>query len=87
MRLDNEYLVADKTNGRLRMLPVFVGGHVNRDAVQLDDSAVRGRYGGQRKDRQSSRPDQGSGRKVLAPPSLLTALGAEVVDGLARDPA
>jgi prolyl-tRNA editing enzyme YbaK/EbsC (Cys-tRNA(Pro) deacylase) len=26
-------------------------------------------------------------RKVLAPPSLLTALGAEVVDGLARDPA
>ena len=68
VRLDNEYLVADKTNDRLRMLPVFVGGHVNRDAVQLDESAVRGRYGGPRADRRSSRDDQGSGRKVLAPP-------------------
>ncbi len=45
VRLDNEYLVADRTNDRLRMLPVFVDGHVNRDAVQLDESAVRGRYG------------------------------------------
>ena len=68
VRLDNEYLVADKTNDRLRMLPVFVGGHVNRDAVQLDESAVRGRYGGPRSERRSSRNDQGSGRKVLAPP-------------------
>ena len=68
VRLDNEYLVADKTNGRLRMLPVFVSGHVNRDAVQLDESAVRGRTGGSRDRRRSPGGDQGSGRKVLAPP-------------------
>ena len=35
VRLDNEYLVADRTNDRLRMLPVFVDGHVNRDACLL----------------------------------------------------
>ena len=68
VRLDNEYLVADKTNDRLRMLPVFVGGHVNRDAVQLDESAARGRYGSPRAERRSSRNDQGPGRRVLAPP-------------------
>ena len=71
VRLDNEYLVADRTNDRLRMLPVFVDGHVNRDAVTLDESAVRGRpgRGGQgRPGRRSERNEQGSGRKVLAPP-------------------
>jgi ATP-dependent RNA helicase HelY len=71
VRLDNEYLVADRTNDRLRMLPVFVDGHVNRDAVALDESAARGRPGrdtsgrsGRRNDRHAS----SSGRKVLAPP-------------------
>jgi len=69
VRLDNEYLVADRTNDRLRMLPVFVDGHVNRDAVSLDESAVRGRPGGgrRRSDRNSNHA-AGSGRKVLAPP-------------------
>ena len=43
VRLDNEFLVADRTNDRIRMLPVFVDGHVNRDAVTLDESARRGR--------------------------------------------
>ncbi len=71
VRLDNEYLVADRTNNRLRMLPVFVDGHVNRDAVQLDESAVRGRRNETRRDedrRSKTRNDLGSGRKVLAPP-------------------
>ncbi len=68
VRLDNEYLVADRTNDRLRMLPVFVDGHLNRDAIQLDESAVRGRP--RRGDHQSRhRNDKGSGRKVLAPPN------------------
>ena len=69
VRLDNEYLVADRTNNRLRMLPVFIDGHVNRDAVTLDESAVRGRPGGgkRRSDRDSNH-GAGSGRKVLAPP-------------------
>lgn len=78
VRLDNEYLVADRTNDRLRMLPVFVDGHLNRDAVTLDESAVRGRpgrggRGGDGRARSKHRGDrnanQGSGRKVLAPPS------------------
>jgi ATP-dependent RNA helicase HelY len=66
VRLDNEYLVADRTNDRLRMLPVFVDGHLNRDAVQLDESAVRGRP---RRGESKHRHDKGSGRKVLAPPN------------------
>ncbi|MGB0111696.1 MAG: DEAD/DEAH box helicase [Ilumatobacteraceae bacterium] len=75
VRLDNEYLVADRTADRLRMLPVFIDGHVNRDAVQLDESAIRGRFGrggpgqgGRRGGERGGRGDGGSGRKVLAPP-------------------
>jgi ATP-dependent RNA helicase HelY len=72
VRLDNEYLVADRTNDRLRMLPIFVDGHVNRDAVSLDESAVRGRPGrggdGRSRGRADRNEQQGSGRKVLAPP-------------------
>ena len=69
VRLDNEYLVADRTNDRLRMLPVFVDGHVNRDAVTLDESAVRGRPGsGRRRSDRDSNHGASSGRKVLAPP-------------------
>ena len=68
VRLDNEYLVADRTSDRLRMLPVFVDGHVNRDAVQLDESAVRGRFKRGENGRRTRDGEQGSGRKVLAPP-------------------
>ncbi len=68
VRLDNEYLVADRTNDRLRMLPVFAGGHVNRDAVQLDESAVRQRRSSGREQRRQKGRDRGSGAKVLAPP-------------------
>ena len=68
VRLDNEYLVADKTNDRLRMLPVFVDGHVNREAVQLDESGAR-RNRGRRDDRRHPRGNgQGPGRRVLAAP-------------------
>jgi ATP-dependent RNA helicase HelY len=77
VRLDNEYLVADRTHDRLRLLPVFVDGHVNRDAVQLDESAVR--RAGRRDGRRSPRDDQGSGRRVLAPPGRV-----EVVELLER---
>ena len=68
VRLDNEYLVADRTNDRLRMLPVFIDGHLNRDAIQLDESAIRGRP---RRGEPPSRHrnDKGSGRRVLAPPN------------------
>jgi ATP-dependent RNA helicase HelY len=71
VRLDDEYLVADRTNDRLRLLPVFVDGHVNRDALQLDESAVRHprQRVGRRDQRRGPRGgDTGSGRKVLATP-------------------
>jgi ATP-dependent RNA helicase HelY len=73
VRLDNEYLVADRTNDRLRMLPVFVDGGVNRDAVQLDQSAVRGRFAGGR-DRNRRRDELAPGRRVLAPPGRVETL-------------
>ena len=63
VRLDDEYLVADRSADRLRMLPVFVDGHANREALRLDESASRGRYG-DRTRKGSTR----STRKVLAPP-------------------
>jgi ATP-dependent RNA helicase HelY len=71
VRLDNEYLVADRTSDRLRMLPVFVDGHANRDAAALDESAVRARPGRGSTGRSYGRSDRhepGSNRKVLAPP-------------------
>jgi ATP-dependent RNA helicase HelY len=68
VRLDNEYLVADRTNDRLRMLPVFVDGHLNRDAIQLDESAARGRPR-RGETRSGNRSDHGSGRRTLAPPT------------------
>ncbi len=80
VRLDNEYLVADRSNDRLRMLPVFVGGHVNRDAVRLDESAMRNR-GGRGSDARArrGRTEAGSDRTVLAPPGRV-----ETVDLLTR---
>ncbi|MGI9053417.1 MAG: DEAD/DEAH box helicase [Ilumatobacteraceae bacterium] len=68
--LHDNYLVDDRTNDRLHLLPTFVGGRPNPDAARLDASAVR------RGDRHSVR---GSGRRVLATPSRL-----EVVDLLAQ---
>ena len=41
VELANQYLAKDRTEGRLQLLPIFVGGAVNRDAVQLDESAIR----------------------------------------------
>jgi ATP-dependent RNA helicase HelY len=41
IRLDDCYLVGDRTNDRLHLLETFVGGRANPDAVRLDASAVR----------------------------------------------
>jgi ATP-dependent RNA helicase HelY len=68
VRLDNEYLVADRTNDRLRMMPMFVDGHVNRDAVTLDESARR-RGDDRRRDRRTAgRGDDRGHRRTFAPP-------------------
>ena len=64
VRLDDCYLVDDRTNDRLHLLETFVGGRPNPDAVRLDASAVRrGRA------TRHERPARGSGRRVLATPS------------------
>lgn len=70
VELENLYLVHDRTNDRLRLMPTIVDGRPNSDALRLDASAVRG--GG--RDRGRSRRDdlrglRGSGRLVLATPS------------------
>ena len=46
--LENRYLVADRTNDRIHLLPMFVGGGLNRDALRLDQSRLRRGPGGRR---------------------------------------
>jgi ATP-dependent RNA helicase HelY len=65
VQLDNEYLVADRARDRLALLPVFVNGRVNREAVELDESAARPGMGRRDADRGGGRP---SGRRRLGPP-------------------
>jgi ATP-dependent RNA helicase HelY len=63
VRLDDHYLVGDRTNERLHFLPTFVQGYPNPDASKIDAAAVRGRgsYG--------RRPLRGSGQRMLYTPS------------------
>jgi ATP-dependent RNA helicase HelY len=63
VRLDNLYLVGDRTNERLHLLPTFVEHRPNPDAERLDASAVRFGRG-----RQHERGLRGSGRRVLYTP-------------------
>ena len=67
--LENHYMVYDKTNDRMHLLPTFVGGAVNRDAVRLDESGARHRWSGK-----SKRGASGGTRKLATPTRL------EVVD-------
>jgi ATP-dependent RNA helicase HelY len=60
VRLDNHYLVGDRTDDRLHFLPVFVDARPNPAAARLDASAVRGRRGGAK-----------SGHRVLSTPGRL----------------
>ena len=69
--LENHYMVYDKTNDRMHLLPTFVGGAVNRDAVRLDESGARHRWSGK------SRRGGTAGTRKLATPTRL-----EVVDVL-----
>jgi ATP-dependent RNA helicase HelY len=63
VRLDNHYLVGDRTNERIHLLPMHVDGRANPDASRLDASAVRGTRG-----RPSERDGRGSGRRRLYTP-------------------
>ncbi len=62
--LENRYLAADRTNHRLHLLPMFVGGGINRDALKLDESAIR--HGGHRRGRQAG-SSRGNRRKLATP--------------------
>ncbi|MBI4936192.1 MAG: DEAD/DEAH box helicase [Actinobacteria bacterium] len=67
VRLDNLYLIGDKTHDRLHLLPTLVNGRFNHDAARLDEEAVRGRAG---KGGRGGR----SGRRRLFTPSRLETL-------------
>lgn len=75
--LDNRYFVADRTNHRLHLMPTFVGGAVNRDALKLDESALRGGRGRDtggnsgRRGGDAARGSKGSGARRLATPSRI----------------
>ncbi|MBV1894425.1 MAG: DEAD/DEAH box helicase [Ilumatobacteraceae bacterium] len=75
VRLDNQYLVADRSNDRLQMLPVFIDGQANRDAIRLDESGSRKR-GGRREAGGTHRGKHAhsSGRRRLAPPGRVEAV-------------
>jgi ATP-dependent RNA helicase HelY len=70
--LENRYFVADRTNSRLHLMPMFVGGAVNRDAVRLDESGLRrGDRNASSRHRRGGDPDRGSkgsGTRRLATP-------------------
>ena len=67
VRLDDHYLVGDRTNDQLYFLPTFVGGFPNPDAEKIDAQAVRrGRYG--------RRPARGSGQRVLYTPGRVETI-------------
>ena len=69
VKLDNLYLIGDKTHDRLHLLPTLVNGRMNGDAARLDEEAARSAKG--------SRPRKGAAqaRRRLFTPSRL-----EVVD-------
>ena len=69
VKLDNLYLIGDKTHERMHLLPTLVNGRMNGDAARLDEEAARNAKG--------SRPRRGAAqaRRRLFTPSRL-----EVVD-------
>ena len=74
VRLDNLYLIGDRTHDRLHLLPVLVGGRPNSDAVRLDAEATRSaRHGRQRQGKPQAR------RRLFTPSRV------EVVELLERE--
>jgi len=79
VELANRYLVGDRTNDRVQLMPMFVSGGVNSDARKLDESAVRGGGAGRGRGRNGrGRRQPPAGRRVLATPGRI-----ETVDILA----
>jgi ATP-dependent RNA helicase HelY len=45
VKLDNLYLIGDKTHDRMHLLPTLVNGRMNHDAARLDEEAARNAKG------------------------------------------
>ncbi len=73
VRLDNLFLVGDRTHERVHLLPVLVGGRPNSDAVRLDAEAAR-----------SGRQNRSKQGKPQARRRLFTPSRLEVVELLDR---
>ena len=71
VRLDNLYLIGDKTHDRLPLLPVLINGRPNHEAMRVDAEAARSN-----RDRKGSNKQQG--RRRLYTPSRLEVV--EVLD-------
>jgi ATP-dependent RNA helicase HelY len=65
VELLDHHLVADRTEGQLRLLPTFVDGSPNRDAVRLDEAGAAARWRGRGHARRGAGP---SGARRLATP-------------------
>ena len=65
VQLVNQYLVMDRARDRLQMLPMFIDGQANRDALQLDHSANQR---GPRGPRDGGRSDGHGRRRQVGPP-------------------
>ncbi|HZY07923.1 MAG TPA: DEAD/DEAH box helicase, partial [Ilumatobacteraceae bacterium] len=69
VKLDNLYLIGDKTHDRMHLLPTLVHGRLNNDAARLDEEAARSSKGAR------ARRGAAQARRRLFTPSRL-----EVVD-------
>ena len=69
VKLDNLYLIGDKTHDRMHLLPTLVNGRMNHDAARLDEEAARNSKGSR------ARRGAAQARRRLFTPSRL-----EVVD-------
>ncbi|MGB0210419.1 MAG: DEAD/DEAH box helicase, partial [Ilumatobacteraceae bacterium] len=77
VELVDHYLVADRSNDRLQMMPTFVDGSLNRDAMRIDESRLRGPTRNRR-----GRPTGGSGRRLATPDRVETVTHLDDLDML-----
>ena len=70
VRLDNMYLIGDRTKDRLHLLPTIVNGRFNHEAARLDDEAARS-------GRRPGKPQRTARRRLYTPSRLETL---EVLD-------
>ena len=77
VELLDHYLVADRSNDRLQLMPTFVDGSVNRDALRLDESRQRGPMRNRR-----GRPTGASGRRLATPDRVETVTHLDGLDML-----